>query len=138
MWVARTIPSSADWPVPKRSLKLRSAVDSLTANTGQPRAPEASRPRTRTRPDVVSSIAPSIPGTALGRAPCRAVIRSAPSSIVTAGAARTARGDPDCSAGGHEPRDMGLVGVGLLAVRRQHRHVEVLDQPRRGVVLGRE
>ena len=56
MCVARTIPSSADWPVPKRSLSARSASASLTASTGQ-RARSGSERRC-TRPLRVSSVAP--------------------------------------------------------------------------------
>ena len=40
-WLARTIPSSADWPVPWRSLSARSVRASLTASTGQRSSPRA-------------------------------------------------------------------------------------------------
>src|SRR5215210_2723742 len=79
--VARMMPSSADWPVPWRSLNARSVNASLTAITGHSSAPSASRRRSRTSPVVVSSVAPP------GGLPCAcsAVTRSAPSSSVMCG-----------------------------------------------------
>ena len=56
--LARTIPSSADWPVPWRSLSARSVRASLTASTGQRSSPACSSRRSRTSPVVVSSVPP--------------------------------------------------------------------------------
>ena len=60
------MPSSTDCPAPKRSLKARSARASLTAITGTASAPSASSARRRSRPVVVSSVPPSIPGQQIG------------------------------------------------------------------------
>src|SRR5436190_1927675 len=78
--VARRMPSSADCPVPKRSLKARSDAASLTARIGNFSRPARSIARRPTRPDVVSSVPPMIPS-----ASSSAAARSAPSSSVTCG-----------------------------------------------------
>src|SRR3954453_22228859 len=74
------MPSSADWPVPKRSLNARSDAASLTARIGNLSLPARSSARSPTSPDVVSSVPPMMPS-----ASSSAAARSAPSSSVTCG-----------------------------------------------------
>src|SRR5436853_421545 len=79
------MPSSADCPVPKRSLNARSDAASLTARIGNFSRPARSSARRPTRPEVVASVPPMIPS-----ASSSAAARSAPSSSVTWGSdART-------------------------------------------------
>src|SRR3954452_5642668 len=78
--VARRMPSSADCPVPKRSLKARSDAASLTARIGNFSRPARSIARSPTSPEVVSSVPPMMPS-----ASSSAAARSAPSSSVTCG-----------------------------------------------------
>src|SRR3954447_1683541 len=88
------MPSSTDWPVPKRSLNARSARASLTAITGTASPPSASSARRRTSPVVVSSVPPSMSPSSSGRATCSAPSRSAPSSSVIRGARATTAATP--------------------------------------------
>ena len=126
-WLARTIPSSADWPVPWRSLSARSVRASLTASTGQRSLPSSSSRRSRTSPVVVSSVPPiSSLERARRRWRARSSSRSAPSSIVTCGS-------PSSSA-----RDVPRVGVEVLAAQRPHLDAVLEHERRRHVVLGRE
>src|SRR3954463_12913605 len=75
------MPSSADWPVPYRSLKVSSVRDSLTAITGQVSLPSCSSRRSRSSPLRVSSAPPRT-----GRSQrCSSISRSAPSSRVMSG-----------------------------------------------------
>src|SRR3954453_9726198 len=78
--VARRMPSSADCPVPKRSLKARSDAASLTARIGNFSRPARSIARSPTSPEGVSSVPPMMPS-----ASSSAAARSAPSSSVTCG-----------------------------------------------------
>ena len=98
------MPSSADWPVPKRSLNVRSATASLTAMTGHARRPSASSARSRTSPVLVSSVPPSMPSSRSGRARWSAVSRSAPSSSVIRGARATTAATRDAHASASSPR----------------------------------
>ncbi len=126
--VARRIPSTVDWPVPKRSLKARSVRDSLTASTGQASAPRASSARTRSSPVVVSSVAPSIRAACSGRVAWIALTRSAPSSIVTCGPPSRCTSARTCAA--IPPR--------ALAARGEHRGAVALAQRRGYIVLSGE
>src|SRR5215216_2195674 len=98
------MPSSVDWPVPKWSLNRRSVRASLTAITGHASRPSASSARSRTSPVVVSSVPPTSPSSSSGRAACRRVRRSAPSSSVTCGAPSTTATTPAAKASASSPR----------------------------------
>src|SRR5829696_4421209 len=98
------MPSRTDCPVPKRSLNTRSVVASLTAMTGHASRPSASSARSRTSPVVVSSVPPTSPSRSSGRAACKTVRRSAPSSSVTCGRPSTTATTPAVYASASSPR----------------------------------
>ena len=83
MLVARSTPSSDDWPVPCRLSNRCLVSESLTATTGNRSSPSDSMARRRITPVVVSSMEAS--GVISVRSVCSSVTRSAPSSIVMVG-----------------------------------------------------
>ncbi len=82
MFVARSRPSIADWPVPYWLSNMCFVRASFTATIGYASTPSAVIARSRITPVVVSSVPPFTFGSRSRRVVWSSVTTSAPSSIV--------------------------------------------------------